>query len=729
MKTTGNYNLPLYEDNDLFDKEIINDTHKKIDKALSDVQDTLNSANSGGLQTIEEVMHARGKFDSLPQRLDNFNSQLEDITNMVGLERYKFCGNTIKENGTISTSCNNKVLSLTIDSKAYNINLPTPLYSVGDVKDELIYNEKTYLWELRHYCRKWNYKSLEGLWSVNSSFSSDTLIEFYANSRMLTDSEDNKSICNIFENDGAENSNGERVTMVSGIWIRVLKSKLNTPDVRGLETYLQNNNFEIITLCNRNKSYTLNDYIYYPEVLNDDIQRYINSIPMGKIELNNEINPIMVESGLQGHNYRQLSLSVLNEDKLVRDSIYPHEKHPFECTNVTLDHGHGLEKVLEKDHEVTVNLFGHVYIQEMRDYPDNAILCVREMKLMIYKKSTQKWEAVSTGRLTGGAFFDHHFVEGIPNIEADISYDNNGYAYIPLNKANMKDRCFHFWGSSYNIKNAEDIGMIAGFLEANIIGNDDYYCINLGCDIKELDGKGYAEAFQSRYRGLLSTPKKVYGCTEINKNKILSLCNANMIDNAKYKKTLINENTYFNKNLFIGWDTEVEARELKSSNGLNGFSAVVKDTDWISKLYMRDIIETNYKNKLYFTSTNGVEGEKATICVINDGKYKKGHMFSADFTVKKINRYGDAQYGHFYFELEKSDSGYYYDVTLLEHSPNFKGELIYASDYHSILFKHGLSDAYQYYVGELEITATSEDLYTIDRYLLIPTFSKPNSWN
>lgn len=80
MKTTGNYNLPLYEDNDLFDKEIINDTHKKIDKALSDVQDTLNSANSGGLQTIEEVMHSRGNFDSLPQRLDNFNSQLEDIT-------------------------------------------------------------------------------------------------------------------------------------------------------------------------------------------------------------------------------------------------------------------------------------------------------------------------------------------------------------------------------------------------------------------------------------------------------------------------------------------------------------------------------------------------------------------------------------------------------------------------------------------------------------------------
>lgn len=68
MIRTPNYSLPQFEGNDLFNKEDYNDAFLKIDKAIGDLQDTVNASDD--LTITKEIIDARGTKATLKDNID-----------------------------------------------------------------------------------------------------------------------------------------------------------------------------------------------------------------------------------------------------------------------------------------------------------------------------------------------------------------------------------------------------------------------------------------------------------------------------------------------------------------------------------------------------------------------------------------------------------------------------------------------------------------------------------
>ena len=90
MKQTPNYNLPQFDGEDLFNKEDFNDAFKKIDTAISDLQETFNTTASGGALTTQEVINARKgkptlvkKIDEIDNNIVNVNEKIDEIDNNI----------------------------------------------------------------------------------------------------------------------------------------------------------------------------------------------------------------------------------------------------------------------------------------------------------------------------------------------------------------------------------------------------------------------------------------------------------------------------------------------------------------------------------------------------------------------------------------------------------------------------------------------------------------------
>lgn len=81
MKQTPNYNLPQFEAEDKFYKEILNEAYNKIDTAISDLQETFNNSASDGALTTQEVIDARKGKLSLEDKIDDIDNYLENIDN------------------------------------------------------------------------------------------------------------------------------------------------------------------------------------------------------------------------------------------------------------------------------------------------------------------------------------------------------------------------------------------------------------------------------------------------------------------------------------------------------------------------------------------------------------------------------------------------------------------------------------------------------------------------
>lgn len=79
MKNTENYNLPLFESGDKFNKETINEANSKIDLAISDLQETFNIGSVGSGLVTQEVVNARKGKGSLKEKIDEIDTKQEDI--------------------------------------------------------------------------------------------------------------------------------------------------------------------------------------------------------------------------------------------------------------------------------------------------------------------------------------------------------------------------------------------------------------------------------------------------------------------------------------------------------------------------------------------------------------------------------------------------------------------------------------------------------------------------
>ena len=79
MNVTNNLKLPQYTEEDIFDLQDINKAYDSIDKAYKEVIDFKNEIPK--TNATAEVIDARGGKETLGDRLNEFDEQLERIIN------------------------------------------------------------------------------------------------------------------------------------------------------------------------------------------------------------------------------------------------------------------------------------------------------------------------------------------------------------------------------------------------------------------------------------------------------------------------------------------------------------------------------------------------------------------------------------------------------------------------------------------------------------------------
>lgn len=87
MIQTPNYGLPQFAEQDLFNVENFNEAFNKIDKAVSDIQETFNINGSGSDLTTQEVVRARIDKPSLNEKIQELHDVKE--ANKKNINLYK----------------------------------------------------------------------------------------------------------------------------------------------------------------------------------------------------------------------------------------------------------------------------------------------------------------------------------------------------------------------------------------------------------------------------------------------------------------------------------------------------------------------------------------------------------------------------------------------------------------------------------------------------------------
>ena len=134
---TPNLNLPQYEGHDKFDLKEINNAYSSIDRAYKeviDIKDEITKTNA-----TAEVIDARGGKETLGERLDEFDSQLEQNNTLLNEKindintkmKNKYSVN-VKDFGAVGDGVADDTQAL-IQAFAYdNIEIPTGTYRVTD---------------------------------------------------------------------------------------------------------------------------------------------------------------------------------------------------------------------------------------------------------------------------------------------------------------------------------------------------------------------------------------------------------------------------------------------------------------------------------------------------------------------------------------------------------------------------------------------------------------------
>ena len=87
MNVTNNLKLPQYTEEDIFDLQDINKAYDSIDKAYKEVIDFKNEIPK--TNATDEVIDARGGKETLGERLNEFDEQLDNIIRIKNNENFK----------------------------------------------------------------------------------------------------------------------------------------------------------------------------------------------------------------------------------------------------------------------------------------------------------------------------------------------------------------------------------------------------------------------------------------------------------------------------------------------------------------------------------------------------------------------------------------------------------------------------------------------------------------
>ena len=338
----------------------------------------------------------------------------------------------------IKSSCEDGICHIINNTTGYqyDINIGTPLRSINNVHDEII-NEK-----LIRRIGKRNY--------IDGDENNTALVTDLTNTLYVLDT---PIISNIMINeiDCLPNISNEITTITNSVSNKLIIDKNTVPNINvsdygiigdGITNYT-NIIKEIEKLCKKN-----NCKIYFPDGIYC-VDYSVNTSLFtgeGKISFINMVTQNF-PSHPQGkeikisHIYDDIasSMQIPNEDNL--QSREPRKKHcgSWQLDDFTLSSSSLCDSYTER---TRINPWGVIEIIDLDKLPDNLDIKIKNMRMYIFRKSTQKWELVVNDIIDGSM---------TPNGIAYYMSVLNGVTTIHWSKSETGNEDIHFWTKYFKL--------------------------------------------------------------------------------------------------------------------------------------------------------------------------------------------------------------------------------------------------------------------------------------
>lgn len=284
----------------------------------------------------------------------------------------------------------------------------------------------------------------------------------------------------------------------------------------------------------------------------------------------------------------KFSMEYIN-DEVIMDMNLPNESVPNGATpKQQIGGSFPFDDIaMPKDYD-TLNPWGQIYLIKGASYPDNAILHIKNMALIVFKKSTQNWEIINdVNSIDGGYYYEDYRDQSL--VKADITrYKDEICVKID---STTKGRCFHFWTKKVVIDNPQDILYVTSYVDAWVSGDnlEGKFVFDVGADYNQSATGTVHEVIAGRFKDLKTYPRRAYA-TNLNYNLYIKLCNQQLIDNLKTNKKIYDVAT---GNVMIN-DIQYNPSTRKLM--------ILKDTNKFYSKTIDDYTEINPFSKIYIPS-------------------------------------------------------------------------------------------------------------------------------
>lgn len=329
-----------------------------------------------------------------------------------------------------------------------------------------------------------------------------------------------------------------------------------------------------------------------------------------------------------------------------------------------------------------INPWGQIFIVDGEGYPENAVLHIKNMALIVFKKSTHNWEIINDiNDIDGGYYFEDYRDQSL--VPTNITrYEHE--ICVNIDSA-TKGRCFHFWTKKVIIDDPTDILFVTVYVDAWVSGDnvDTKFIFDVGADYKQSTTGNIREIIAGRFKLLKTYARRAYA-TNLNYNIYNMLCNQQLIDNVKQNEQIydvVSGNSILNDIQY-----NLSTRKLMILKDKDKFYSKTIDNyaeiNPYSKIYIpsrRDYGNEDYYLKIGTFTLSENESDACTINleIFSDVKiniYAKiwinitkdeGENKIPQVTFIQTNYYGDLSfYKKMFVLIDKKENANYYTVNL-----------------------------------------------------------------
>ena len=200
-------------------------------------------------------------------------------------------------------------------------------------------------------------------------------------------------------------------------------------------------------------------------------------------------------------------------DSVIMDMNLPNEVIPHGANSVQSIGGwFPFEDISMPADYNAINPWGQIFIQNHKEYPEAALIHIKNLTLACYRNSTQSWEILSDPDTIDGIYFIEDFSK--PDMKnADITRLKNEIV-VKIDET-TKGMCFHFWTSLIYIDDPSDIKYLTVYCDCWEEGNntDNCFAINVGADYKKMKRdiiQNIHECIGGRFIEVRKTKRRVY---------------------------------------------------------------------------------------------------------------------------------------------------------------------------------------------------------------------------